>query len=92
MKKFHQRYCRQTLSESENETTQAGRGTSPAARSDLRPHSCECRGAARKGTLCASAFTQKAFSHPVHLAYLPSYEMIPFPQEKTEVKWGVEAP
>lgn len=39
----------------------------------LVPHLMWVRGAARKGALSASDFTQKAFSHPDHLAYLPSY-------------------
>lgn len=43
--KFHQRYCRQTLSESENETKQTGRGSNQAACSDLSPTSHVSAGA-----------------------------------------------
>lgn len=52
---------------------QGGESTERLVLTFVPPPSCEGRGAARKGALCASDFTQKAFSHPVHSAYLPSY-------------------
>lgn len=45
MTKFHQRYCRQTLSDSKNETTQEGRGINQAAHPDLSPTSHVSAGA-----------------------------------------------
>lgn len=70
MKKFHERYCRQTLSESGRKATQTDWRIDEIAQSDLKAPPLS---AARKGVLCASDLTQKAFTQSVHSAYLPSY-------------------
>lgn len=90
MEKFQPRYCRQTLSESENETMQTGRGINQAARSDLSPTSHVSAGCCQeRGSLCVRLYTKSLqSSRPLGLSPLILNDPISTGKDKDKVGRG----